>query len=157
MKTYERILAAVDFSPASQFALDEAERIVSQCGAQFLILHSYQVPALAAVAQAPASVYEDFQRAVRADAQRRLDGLVAHARARGIDARAVLRQGLPDEEIFDAAEKERVDLIVMGTHGRRGLSRALMGSVASRVVCQSNCPVMTVRGAPAESRKLAGA
>lgn len=149
MKTFERILAATDFSPASQPALNEAERLARECGARLLIVHAYQIPALPAVAQAPASVYEDFQRAVRADGETRLDALVAHARTRGIEAHGLLREGLPDEEILDTAAKEKADLIVMGTHGRRGLTRAFLGSVATRVLSQSACPVMTVRGAPA--------
>ena len=157
MKTFERILAATDFSPASQPALDEAERIARESGARLLILHAYQIPALASVARAPASVNEDFERAVRTDGEKRLDVLVAQARTRGIDARGLLREGFADEEILDAAGKDKADLIVMGTHGRRGPSRLLMGSVASRVVCRSPCPVMTVRAAPAGSGALAGA
>lgn len=157
MKTFDRILAATDFSPASQPALDNAERIARECGSPLLILHAYRIPALASVAEAPASAYEDFQRAVRADAEERLDRVVAHARTSGIDARGLLREGFADEEILDAAAREKADLVVMGTHGRRGPSRLLMGSVASRVVCRSPCPVITVRAAPATTHKAADA
>lgn len=145
MRTYERILAATDFSPASQPALDQAESIARECGARLLILHAYHVPALASVSQAPAGVYEDFLRAVRADGERRLDALVAHGQACGIETRGLLREGFPDAEILDAAAREKADLIVMGTHGRRGPSRLLAGSVVSRVVGRATCPVMTVR------------
>ena len=148
MKTFERIVAATDFSPASQPALDEAERIAREGGSRLLILHAYEIPALAPMTYAPASVCEDFQRAVRANGEKRLDMLVANARSRGIDAQGLLREGIADEEILDAAEREKADLIVMGTHGRRGPSRVLMGSVASRVVSRSPCPVMTVRAGP---------
>jgi nucleotide-binding universal stress UspA family protein len=149
MKAFARILAATGFSPASQPALDDAERIAQECGARLLILHAYKIPALASLAQAPVGVYEDFLRAVETDAEKRLDALVAHARVRRIDARGLLRHGLADEEILEAAAKEKVDLIVMGTHGRRGASRLLMGSIASRVVSRAPCPVMTLRAAPA--------
>ncbi len=150
MKTYERILAATDFSPASEPALAEAERLARDCGARLTILHAYQVPALASVPEAPpgvypASLYDDFARAVRASGEKRLESVVAHARSGGIDASGLLREGLPDEEILAAADSEKADLIVLGTHGRRGPSRLLLGSVAARVVCRSTRPVLTLR------------
>lgn len=156
MKVFERILAATDFSPASQPALDEAQRLARECGATLTILHAYQVPALASVPEAPPgvyppSLYDDFARAVKASEASRLQSAVARARAGGIDARGLLREGLPDEEILAAAESEKADLLVLGTHGRRGPSRLLMGSVAARVVSRSTRPVMTVRAA-ADSR-----
>lgn len=154
MKTFDRILAATDFSPASEPALKEAERIARECGGRLTIVHAYQVPALAAVPEAPIGayppgVYEDFARAVRSNAEKRLEAAVDHARAGGIDAHGTLREGLPDEEILDAAEKEQAGLIVLGTHGRRGPSRILLGSVAARVVSRAARPVLTVRAAPA--------
>lgn len=152
MGIFERIVAATDFSAASQPALDEAERLAGQCGARLTVVHAYQIPALAAAAETPANVYEDFERAVRTVGEKQLDALVAHARARGIEARGRLREGPADEEILAAADGEKADLIVMGTHGRRGPSRLLMGSVASRVVCRSACPVLTVRAAGGSRR-----
>jgi nucleotide-binding universal stress UspA family protein len=157
MDGFQRILAATDFSPASQPAFDEACRIASGCGARLFVLHAYQVPTLASLKNAPASVYEDFERAVRSDGEKRLEALLSRARARGIAAVGLLRQGLADEEILDAAKKGQADLIVMGTHGRRGPSRVLLGSVASRVVCGSTCPVLTVRAASKPSRDAAKA
>jgi nucleotide-binding universal stress UspA family protein len=156
MKIFERILAATDFSPASQPALDEAERLARECGARLTILHAYQVPALASVPEAPPgvyppSLYDDFARAVRASGEKRLESAVAHSRAGGIDAHGLLREGLPDEDILAAADSEKADLLVLGTHGRRGPSRLLLGSVAARVVCRATRPVMTVR-APTDPR-----
>lgn len=75
--------------------------------------------------------------------------LVAFAdsmRDRFPEAKSVLRRGRPWEEILAAAADVEADLIVIGTHGRRGLSRALLGSVAEKVVRVSPVPVMTVRG-----------
>jgi len=54
-------------------------------------------------------------------------------------------EGLPVDEILRAARRQRADLIALGTHGRTGLRRAFMGSVAERVVSQARCPVLTVR------------
>ena len=69
----------------------------------------------------------------------------ATAAAAGLSARWVLRTGVPYKEIVGAAARERADLIVIGTHGRSGLDRALLGSVADRVIRLAPCPVVTVR------------
>ena len=78
-------------------------------------------------------------------AQESLDGWAAKAKSDGLDARVVLRTGAPYEEIGALATDERADLVVMGTHGRGGVGRALLGSVADRVVRMAPCPVLTVR------------
>ncbi|MEK7715145.1 MAG: universal stress protein, partial [candidate division NC10 bacterium] len=65
--------------------------------------------------------------------------------AAGIPVRWALEVGVPFEEIVKAAEKEGADMIVMGTHGRSGLNRLLLGSVAERVIRLAPCPVLTVR------------
>jgi len=74
-----------------------------------------------------------------------LEDWIAKARVEGLAARAVLRTGVPYQEIVGLARDERADLVVIGTHGRGGMSRALLGSVADRVVRLAPCPVLTVR------------
>ena len=61
-------------------------------------------------------------------------------------ARAVIAEGTPHVRIARAARSNRADVIVMGTHGRTGLARAFLGSVAARVLASATCPVVTVRG-----------
>ncbi len=75
----------------------------------------------------------------------RLEEWAAKARTAGVPARSALRSGVPFKEIVAAATDERADLIVMGTHGRGGINRALLGSVADRVIRLAPCPVLTVR------------
>jgi nucleotide-binding universal stress UspA family protein len=94
----------------------------------------------------PPQTYESIEAAGRKSVQRKLDALVARARKAGVRARALLLEGAAHERIARAAKARRVDLIVMGTHGRSGLARLFIGSVASRVVSAAPCPVMTVRG-----------
>ena len=84
--------------------------------------------------------------AARKWAEKTLGEWTATAAAAGISARWVLRTGVPYKEIVGAAARERADLIVIGTHGRGGLDRALLGSVADRVIRLAPCPVVTVRG-----------
>jgi len=83
---------------------------------------------------------------VRSQAQKQLDKLLAKARAAGVRARGLLLEGVPHDRIVRAAKSRRADLVVIGTHGRTGLARLFLGSVAGRVVAAASCPVLTVRG-----------
>jgi nucleotide-binding universal stress UspA family protein len=91
-------------------------------------------------------VYESIERSAREYAQKRLGALLAKAKKSGVRAKGLLLDGVPHERIVAAAKSKRADLIVIGTHGRTGLARFLLGSVASRVVSTAVCPVLTVRG-----------
>jgi nucleotide-binding universal stress UspA family protein len=93
-----------------------------------------------------ATTYDALQRAQRAGGRRHVERLVAQARAAGVRASGTLLDfGVPAGRIARFAKSRRADLVVMGTHGRTGLTRALLGSVAARVVAISPCPVLTVR------------
>ena len=83
--------------------------------------------------------------AARRWAEATLGEWVAKAVDSGLRARWVVATGVPHEEIVAAAAKERADLIVLGTHGRGGLDRALLGSVADRVIRLAPCPVLSAR------------
>ena len=89
----------------------------------------------------PRKVYE----AQRAWAENTLAARAAEIRGAGVSAQAMVRSGVAVDEILTAASDERCDLIVIGTHGRGGLSRFFLGSVADRIVRLAPCPVMTVR------------
>ena len=91
-------------------------------------------------------VYEDLHKSARDYASKQLASLVAKARKAGVRAKAVLREGIAHEQIVRAARSLRADMIVVGTHGRTGLAKFFLGSVAGRVVSMAKCPVMTVRG-----------
>ena len=80
-----------------------------------------------------------------AGARAELKKLVGSARRAGVRASGVIVVGSPYEEITRAARSRRADMIVIGTHGRTGLTRALLGSVAMRVLATARCPVLTVR------------
>ena len=155
MKMFQRILVATDFSPASTPALEQSVKMARRDGALLLIAHAYQEPGLVELSRAPARVYVEIPGFVHGDVVRRLPRelvrklrpLVEYARTEGVEARALLLTGFADEAIIEAARQEGADLIVMGTHGRRGAARLFLGSVASRVISMAPCPVMTVRSA----------
>jgi len=75
-----------------------------------------------------------------------MEALLKKARAASVRATSTIVEGVPTERIVRAARARHADLIVMGTHGRTGFSRFLLGSVASRVIATLPCPVLTVRG-----------
>lgn len=77
---------------------------------------------------------------------RQLNRLANDAKKAGVRATTLLRDGDPVDQIVRAARSTRADLIVVGTHGRRGLPKFFLGSVAERVVATAPCPVLTVRG-----------
>jgi nucleotide-binding universal stress UspA family protein len=71
---------------------------------------------------------------------------VARARKAGVRATGLLLEGVPHERVARAARAKKVDLLVIGTHGRTGLAKFFLGSVAARVIASVSCPVLTVRG-----------
>ncbi|MGH7359221.1 MAG: universal stress protein [Candidatus Rokuibacteriota bacterium] len=88
---------------------------------------------------------EDMWAADRKEALRRLGALVRAARGAGVQTSPLLAEGPPAAASVRAASRKRADLLVLGTHGRTGVRRMLLGSVAERVVRTASCPVLTVR------------
>jgi nucleotide-binding universal stress UspA family protein len=147
MKPFKRILVATDFSEASAPALKEAVEMAQDAGAVLLIAHAYQTPNMAQADAVAPGVYEEWDRNLRAAVETKLQPLVENAKSAGVNARALILSGAPYEAITEAAKDHKADLVIMGTHGRHGVSRFFLGSVASRVISTVACPVMTVRAA----------
>jgi nucleotide-binding universal stress UspA family protein len=148
MGTIHRILVPVDFSEPSRRALDYAAELARPLGAAIEVLHVVEIPAFVPSAGLPEARASDLSLAalVRESAEKLLAQFVGEAAERGIAVRASrLELGSPPQVITGIAVKEDYDLIVLGTHGRTGLTRALMGSVAERVVRHAPCPVLSVR------------
>jgi nucleotide-binding universal stress UspA family protein len=142
-----RILHPSDFSRASAGAFARALEMAKRDGAELLIVHvrSSMVP-LGGDGYMSAKAYEEIEASARAHARKELDRLVARARKAGVRTVGLLLEGVAHERIVAAARSRRAGLIVMGTHGRTGLKKVLLGSVAGRVVSLAACPVLTVRG-----------
>jgi nucleotide-binding universal stress UspA family protein len=149
MPSIKKILAPIDFSEVSNRSLDYAVDLAAQIKAAVWVVHIYEIPVYAFPEGAiitPPDIAADL-----ADrAQKSLDAAVAARRDRGVQISGTLTNGGPREEILRLAKEGNVDLIVMGTHGRRGVPRAILGSVAERVIRMSDIPVLTIRG-PRES------
>jgi nucleotide-binding universal stress UspA family protein len=139
MDPFRKILLPTDFSDVSARALDVAMTIGSRFDSMITLFHVYALPS-APYMDTYAWPVEDFAAA----AQRALDEALAGACGRYPRMNAVLASGQAWDKIVDFVRELGFDLIVMGTHGRRGVSRWLLGSVAEKVVRLSPVPVLTV-------------
>ena len=144
MKPYRRILFATDLSRSSMPGFREAVELARESMAELLIAYAYQPPNLIQAQSIAPAVYDEWNQNLRMQIEARIEPLVADAREQGLRARALLVEGSPDEAIAEAAAQNQVDLIIMGSHGRTGLSRLIQGSVSAHVIAAANCPVMTV-------------
>lgn len=146
MPWIRRILHPTDFSPASRPAFKKALELAKAYRAQLLVAHVLSPLPVMPDAYMPPNLWDELERGQRVTGQRQLNRLVANAKAAGVRARGrLLDFGVTHEQIVRFSNARRVDMIVMGTHGRSGLTKAILGSVASRVLASARCPVMTVR------------
>ena len=138
------IVHATDFSGVSTRAFHTACALAQQERARLLVLHVLTPPSPFVNGKPPSSWVELEARA-HAAAERRLETLVARAKRARVDAQGRLVRGTPARSIVWCAKRARANLIVIGTHGRSGLGRWFMGSVAARILQIAECPVLTVR------------
>lgn len=148
------VLVPVDFSSPSLDALEYAIQVVDRFGAGLTIVHVLE-PIYFDLELGLGRIEQEVQKRTHWETQ--LDGLAQVVRGRGLAARSIVLGGIPSESIMTYARGQSCDLIVMGTHGRRGLTRLRYGSVAESVLRQAPCPVLTVRSpkfSPNHSRMM---
>ncbi len=146
MKRVRRILHPTDFSRASGAAFLRAVALAKVKRAELLLVHVLLPPTpFIGDGYVSPKTYEELETAARRGAQRQLAKLAARAKKATAKVKAVLLEGTPYSQIARAARAKRADLIVMGTHGRTGLEKFFLGSVAERVIASASCPVLTVR------------
>jgi universal stress protein A len=151
MAELRKVLCPVDLSPEAGSAASEAASLAQALGAELVLLHVMAETALAFgdPLMAPGEVSQ-FTVPVLAEEyytemEKRLKRLGSELAAAGVPVSTMLLRGSPHEAIVSAADDAHADLIVMGTHGRTGLSHLLLGSVTERVVRTAKVPVMTLR------------
>jgi nucleotide-binding universal stress UspA family protein len=147
MKRIRRIVHASDFSQASRAAFAKAVDMAKANRAELALVHVI-TPVMPVVGESYISpkTWEDIEASTRNAAQKDMNRLLTAAKKAGVRATSTLVEGVPHEEIVKAAKRKRADLVVVGTHGRTGLAKFFLGSVAGRVVTSAPCPVLTVRG-----------
>jgi nucleotide-binding universal stress UspA family protein len=147
MARVRRIVHPTDFSSASLPAFKKAVEVAKENNATLIVVHVLPILPVIGDAFIPPATIDEMIRAQSAQAKRSMDRLVKRARAAGVKATGVvLDNGAVPDAIVRFARRQRADLIVMGTHGHGFLARALLGSVAQRVVNKAPAPVMLIRG-----------
>lgn len=141
MAGFKHIVVPTDFGEIAEQATDLAIELASKYGAKLTLVHVYTIPT-PAYAEAFAWPVEEIQKAAR----EALDRELAKTKARYPNTEAVLDVGVAHDRIVEVVRSRGADLVVMGTHGRRGLPRFVLGSVAEKVVRLSPVPVLTVPG-----------
>ncbi|MCB9556452.1 MAG: universal stress protein [Deltaproteobacteria bacterium] len=148
MPLFRKILVPIDFSACSTAALDTAAELSKECDAQLDVLHVLELPhyvvpdVMVAVPGAGKQTLTEF---ARREASKELRQALERLETAGFMVNSRVRSGYPRDEILAVAEEGGYDLIVMGTHGRKGLSHLFLGSVAEQVVRRACCPVLTIR------------
>jgi nucleotide-binding universal stress UspA family protein len=142
MTPFKHILVPTDFSTTGQSAVEMAVMLAKQFGATLTLLHVTEIPtyAYSGVYAAPRHLLNPVLEA----AELELAQALAQVRTQLPDASSILRPGYPADEIVAAVLETKSDLLVIGTHGRRGVSHLLLGSVAEKIVRTSPVPVLTV-------------
>lgn len=157
MSNLQKILVAVDFSDCSVAAAKQALALGGPLGAKLDVIHTYDVPTF--IAPHAVMLTPDFEAPLTAQVERQaVEQLAAFCERVGLseypDLTTRVLLGPAGPLILDVAEHEHPDLIVIGTHGRTGVARLLMGSTAEKVLRHAKCPVLTVK-APAEQSATA--
>ena len=145
MASFKLILCPVDFSETSTHALETAIELAPQLNAIIHLVHVYQYPAFSMpeadlATPIDLSIQDEYVERLK----EQLEDLCSKLSHTDLNIDSTLAEGVPYVEIVETAQKINADLIIIGTHGRTGLSHMLLGSVAERVVRSSIVPVLSV-------------
>ena len=145
MSDYDRILVPVDLGDRSKQVLRHAKSIADRFNSSIDLLYCFPNPAFPDATGLINPFSPELIDEARRDSEAQLGRLITDAERDRYRVRTTVLVGDPLDLIVEYATRERVDLIVMGTHGRTGLTHMFLGSVAERVVRAAPCPVLTVR------------
>lgn len=146
MIAIKNVLVATDFSEASDAALTYGRQFARTFSARLHVLHVVENVMARFAADAYPVLLPDLQRDVEEAGEKRLKGLLEGEDFTQLRALPVVRTSVaPAAAIVEYAKEADADIVILGTHGRGGMAKLLMGSVAERVVRTASCPVLTVR------------
>ncbi len=140
------VLFPTDFSEGALGALPHAVDLAKNCGAKLYMLHVIYDIAIASGLYVPHVSVDEMYKELESGAAKELENFGLEERKGIKDMYYSVLRGVPYEEILKFAQEKNIDIIVLGTHGRKGLDRFLFGSTAEKVVRYATCPVLTVRG-----------
>ena len=149
MKTFDKILTAIDFSENSSYAFEYALTLAKQFNSELTVMHVINEPVDLRGFYVPHISFEQLEREIEAGAVTMMERFCTERLEGFSNYTTAIVTGVPYEEINRKAEEIGASLIVLGTHGRTGLDHLIFGSTAERVVRSASCPVLTIR-LPAE-------
>lgn len=147
--SYRRPLLATDLERGSRRVAEFAARLIDRTAATLSVVHAYEIPfeGWLSPGDVRAEWVSDYGQSFRGHAAKRLNRFVASLGEAGLRRRAAVRRGDARSVVLDEAERRRADLVILGTHGRSGVARTLLGSVAETVVAEARCDVLVARPA----------
>ena len=145
MKPIRHVLCATDLVATSRHAVDTAIGLAKSTGSRLTFVTVLAMPVVVPEQYLDGITMDQLLKRARAWSLEELQKLSARASRSNVKTSVLIREGAPAEEIVRAARATKADLIVTGTHDRRGIAKVLLGSVAQRVVSSAPCPVVTVR------------
>lgn len=153
---FERILFTTDGSRLAEQALDKAVGLARETGAELRAVSVVENPIFYGVPEATALYDAEFYRSLSSELEKLADGALRRvgeaAKVAGVSCTTTIRHGGPAEEVLEESREWGADIIVLATHGRSGLARFLLGSVATNVVNHAPCPVLLVRNVSDEDK-----
>jgi universal stress protein A len=152
-----KIVVPTDFSPRSDAALDYAVALAAALKAAVHLVHVVEEPFVRGEWELYIRDAQEIRDQLEADARSRLAAAAGRVETPGVPVSTEIRHGSAFEGIIYEAKAIEADLIVMGTHGRRGLSHLMLGSVAERVIRGAHCPVLAVRMTAEAPQEAGGA
>ena len=145
MNLFSTILFATDFSESSANAFKYAFQLAEKFSARLVLVHVINEPVDLRGFYVPHISFDNLEKEIAEGAEKMMERFCQDNLPPGFDHEKYVVTGIPYEEIVGKAESCGADLVIMGTHGRKGLDHMLFGSTAERVVRGARCPVMTVR------------
>lgn len=144
---FRKILVCLDGSSLAEQVLPYATEVAQRFGSRVVLLQVIHLPAsfAAAAAQGGEKILAEEVGRLAGEARAYLEGVAAPLREKGLEVEAAALEGTPSEAIVTYARENEVDLIAIGTHGRKSLGRLIFGSVADHVLKHSSIPVLTVK------------
>jgi nucleotide-binding universal stress UspA family protein len=142
---YRNIVIATDGSENTQKAISYGIEIAKISGATVHALYVVDSSSFASIPMSSEGGWEAMYEILKTEGEKAVSAVKNQGEAAGVDVREVVLEGHPTNEIIEFSENNNIDLIVMGTLGKTGLDRFLLGSVAEKVVRSSKVPVMVVR------------
>lgn len=138
---YDIILLPTDGSPGAEAAIDHAMHVANQNNAVVHAVHVIEITDLGDITEDA----EDLETELQKGAQELLTPILDAADNVGVEVVEAVVEGRPHEQLVEYVNENEIDIVVMGSHGKSGLSRVLLGSTAEKVVRHSPAPVLTVR------------